>query len=133
MFRVTTGSGTYYVRFLPEAASFAAEVMAHNILLDMGVIVPRVIGFEHRNETTGLSVMITAEIPGVSVEDEWPRNNQGGILREAGRQIARVHEVSVDGFGWIDPSGTGGLCRLVPVDSDQYPQSPAGRGTGETG
>jgi len=102
VFRLITGSGIYYVRFLPEDASFAAEVLAHNILLDMGVIVPRVIGFEHRNEATGLSVMITEEIPGVSVEDEWPRDNLRGILREAGRQIARVHEVPVDGFGWID-------------------------------
>lgn len=102
MFRVITGSGIYYVRFLPEDASFAVEVLAHNILLDMGVIVPRVIGFEHRNETTGLSVMITEEITGVCVEDEWPRDNLRGILREAGRQITRVHEVSVDGFGWIN-------------------------------
>ena len=102
MFRVTTGSGTFYIRFLPEDASFAAEVLAHNILLGMGVIVPRVIGFEHRNETTGLSVMITEEITGVCVEDEWPGDDLRGILREAGRQIARVHEVSVDGFGWID-------------------------------
>jgi len=99
---VKTGSGTYYVRFLPEDASFAAEVLAHNILLDKGVIVPPVIGFEHRNEITRLSVMITEEIPGVNVEDEWPRDNLRSILREAGRQIARVHEIPVDGFGWID-------------------------------
>ena len=102
VYRVTTDSNTYYIRFLPEDASFAAEVLAHNILLDKGVTVPRVIGFEHRDETTGLSVMVTEEIPGVCVEDEWPRDDLRGILREAGRQIARVHEVPVDGFGWID-------------------------------
>ncbi len=102
VYRVITGSGTYYVRFLPEDASFAAEVLAHNILLDKGVIVPRVVGFEHRNEATGFSLMVTAEIPGVSVEDDWPHDNPGGILREAGRQLALVHEVTVDGFGWID-------------------------------
>ena len=102
VFRVITGSGVYYVRFLPEDASFAVEALAHNILLDKGVIVPPVIGFEHRDETTGLSVMITGEIAGVSVEDEWPGDSVPGILREAGRQITRIHEVSVDGFGWID-------------------------------
>ena len=47
VFRLITGSGTFYIRFLPEDASFTAEVLAHNILLDMGVIVPPVIGFEH--------------------------------------------------------------------------------------
>jgi aminoglycoside phosphotransferase (APT) family kinase protein len=102
VYRVTAGTGTYYVRFLPEDVSFAAEVLAHSILLDKGVTVPRVINFEHRNQTTGLSVMVTEEIPGVCVEDEWPRDGLRGILREAGRQIARVHEVPVDGFGWID-------------------------------
>ena len=53
VFRLITGPGIYYVRFLPEDASFATEVLAHNILFDIGVIVPRVIGFEHRNETKG--------------------------------------------------------------------------------
>jgi aminoglycoside phosphotransferase (APT) family kinase protein len=102
VFRVISGPGTYYIRFLPENASFAAEVLAHNILLEKGVIVPRVIGFEHKNKTTGLSVMITEEIAGVCIEDEWPHGALRGILREAGRQIALVHEVPVDGFGWID-------------------------------
>jgi len=53
VFRLITGPGIYYVRFLPEDASFATEVLAHNILFDMGMIVPHVIGFEHRNESTG--------------------------------------------------------------------------------
>ena len=102
VFRVKTRTETFYIRFLPEDASFAAEVLAHNILLDRGVVVPRVIAWEHRNEATGLSVMITGEIPGVSVENEWPTESAREILNQAGRQIALVNEVPVDGFSWID-------------------------------
>ena len=102
VFRVMTRTETFYIRFLPEDASFAAEVLAHNILLERGVVVPRVIAWEHRNEETGLSIMITEEIPGIPVQDEWPSKNARGILNEAGRQITLVHEISVDGFGWID-------------------------------
>lgn len=102
VFRVKTRTETFYIRFLPEDASFAAEVLAHNILLERGVAVPRVIAWEHRNEAAGLSVMITEEIPGISVENEWPLEKAREILNQAGRQIALVNEVPVDGFGWID-------------------------------
>ena len=102
VFCVKTRTETFYIRFLPEDASFAAEVLAHNILLEKGVVVPRVIAWEHRNEAAGLSVMITEEIPGVSVENEWPPEKTREILNQAGRQIALVNEVPVDGFGWID-------------------------------
>ena len=102
LFRIRTRTETFYIRFLPEDASFAAEVLVHNILLEKGVIVPRVIAWEHRNEETGLSIMITDEIPGVPAQDEWPSRNAREILNEAGRQITLVHEVPVDGFGWID-------------------------------
>lgn len=102
VFRIMTRTETFYIRFLPEDASFAAEALVHNILLEKGVIVPRVIAWEHRNEETGLSIMITGEIPGVPAQDEWPSKNAREILNEAGRQITLVHEVPVDGFGWID-------------------------------
>ena len=102
VFRIMTRTETFYIRFLPEDASFAAEALAHTILLKKGVLVPCVIAWEHRNEESGLSVMITEEIPGVPAQDEWPSRNAREILNEAGRQIALVHEVPVDGFGWID-------------------------------
>jgi aminoglycoside phosphotransferase (APT) family kinase protein len=104
VYRVTTNSGTYYMRFLPEDASFAAEVLAHNALCAASVSVPRVIGFEHKNEHTGLSVMLVNEIPGICIEDDYPQTNLQDILREAGRQLAGIHSIPVDGFGWIDRS-----------------------------
>ena len=102
VYRVTTNAGTYYMRFLPEDASFAAEVLAHNTLCATGVSVPPIIGFEHKNEHTGLSVMLVGEIPGICIEDDPPQTNLQDIVREAGRQLAGIHSIPVDGFGWID-------------------------------
>jgi Ser/Thr protein kinase RdoA (MazF antagonist) len=104
VYRVTTTSGTYYMRFLPDDASFAAEVLVHNSLYTAGVKVPKILGFEHKNEYTGLSLMLVDEITGTCIEDDPPINNLHTILRDAGRQLALIHTVTVDGFGWIDRS-----------------------------
>src|SRR5690242_5619528 len=91
VYRVTTNSGTYYMRFLPEDASFAAEVLAHNTLSAAGVNVPRVIGFEHKNEHAGLSVMLVDEIPGICVEDDCPQTNlQDVLLKQGGNSRAFI-------------------------------------------
>lgn len=102
VYRALTNTETYYIRFLPEEASFATEVLVHKTLLENGVNVPRIIGWEHKNGLTGLSVMIENEIPGVSLEDERAKHNLQKILQEAGRQLACIHCISVNGFGWIN-------------------------------
>ena len=105
-----TAQGVYFLRYLPEPASFAAEALAHRLLLEKGVRVPRVLAFEHRNEAAGLSLMITEAIPGSSVKDCWPGQALGDILHEAGRQLALLHQLPVEGFGWIDRSRWDKLC-----------------------
>ncbi len=102
VYRTVTNTETYYIRFLPEEASFATEVFVHRTLYEAGVSVPRIIGWEHKNELTGLSVMIENEIPGISVEDERPKLNLQEIMRDAGRQLAHIHSIRVNGFGWIN-------------------------------
>jgi len=102
VYRVKTPTGTCYARFLPEDASFAAEVTAHRLMDAANVRVPRVIAFEHREKTSGRSMMLSEEIPGASMEEAWPERGAADILREAGRQLALIHTIPVDGFGWID-------------------------------
>lgn len=102
VYRVISNNKIYYMRFLPENGSFASEVLTHNILYSAGIKVPQVIGFEHKNDLTGLSLMLLNELPGICIEDEQPCSNIKVILRDAGRQLALIHSVPVDGFGWID-------------------------------
>lgn len=104
VYRVTTDDGVFYARFLPEDASFATEVLVHDRLRNTGISVPRVVGFEHKNDQTGLSVMFLEEIPGASIEEVWPQTGLRELLGEAGRQLACIHTIPVDGFGFIDRS-----------------------------
>lgn len=102
VYRIKTKAGTYYARYLPENASFAAEVTAHKHMTAAGVSVPPVIAFLHREEKSGLSMMLAGEIPGASMEEAYPKQNAADILREAGKHLALMHTIPVDGFGWID-------------------------------
>ena len=54
------------------------------------------------------------------MEDKWPVNNAEDILREAGRQLALIHEVPVEGFGWIDRNSYGRLKGVHPAFRDFF-------------
>ncbi|ERJ11008.1 aminoglycoside phosphotransferase family protein [Haloplasma contractile] len=104
VYRLITETGIFYIRFLPEKASFASEVLVHNTLYELDVKVPKVIAFEHKDKETNLSVMIIEEIAGICLEDSDSQLDFKEILRNAGKQLALIHTISVDGFGWIDKS-----------------------------
>ena len=103
VYQARTPSEIYYARFLPEDFSFAAEVTAHKIMTDADVRVPRIIAFEDKETMSGKSMMLISEIPGVCMDESYLENHVK-ILREAGRQLALIHSIPVDGFGWIDRS-----------------------------
>ncbi len=110
VYRADTAHGVYFLRYLPEGTSFAAEALAHRLLLEHGVQVPKVLAFEHQNEAAGLSLMVTEAIPGSSLKNRWPASSLSDILRDAGRQLALFHQLPVDGFGWINRSRWDKLC-----------------------
>lgn len=93
---------TYYLRVMPENVSFAAEAKAHEIMLKYGVNVPKPIYFEHLNSLLGKSLMLTSEIPGQCICGDT--KNLSNILFFAGRQLALINSINVDGFSWIDRS-----------------------------
>ena len=101
VYQARTPSEIYYARFLPEDFSFAAEATAHKIMTDANVQVPQIIAFEDKETMSGKSMMLISEISGVCMEESYPEN-PAEILREAGRQLALIHSIPVDGFGWID-------------------------------
>lgn len=102
VYRILSDNGTYYIRLLPEDDSFASEVLIHEKLIKVGMKVPKVLYFEEKNEITNLSLMILDEIPGDCIEDKSPNENLRKILIEAGRELALLHSIPVNGFGWID-------------------------------
>ena len=102
VYRVRRGAETFYLRVLPEAdASFAPEVRAHTLLRAHGVAVPEVIYFEHCNPVLQRSVMVTTEIPGSPVGRWAVERDTREIVAAAGRDLAVINSLAVEGFGWI--------------------------------
>ncbi|MFL5703535.1 MAG: phosphotransferase family protein [Ktedonobacteraceae bacterium] len=104
VYRITYQHETFYLRLLPEeGASFAPEVAVHNRLRQMQVKVPDVIYFEDQHEALHRSVMVTTEIKGRPVSQclSLAKDGLNALLIEAGRDLARINSVVVDGFGWM--------------------------------
>ena len=104
VYRIIHNHETFYLRILPEEGqSFAPEVAVHQKLGKMGVKVPEVIYFEHFYEPLQRSVMVTTEIKGhpLSQSITLSPRKLDAILLEAGRDIALINSIPVDGFGWI--------------------------------
>jgi aminoglycoside phosphotransferase (APT) family kinase protein len=102
VYRIRANNKTFYLRLLPEVgASFAPEVLVHQLLRNKGVSVPEVVYFEHRNEALQLSLMLTAEIKGMHIGHCTSIDDQKTILRQAGRDLALLNSIPVQGFGWI--------------------------------
>jgi Ser/Thr protein kinase RdoA (MazF antagonist) len=69
----------------------------------MQVKVPEVIYFEYYNELLQRSMMVTAEIKGqpLSQSSTLSQETMEEVLREAGRDLAHLNTVRVEGFGWV--------------------------------
>ena len=94
----------FYLRILPEeGASFAPEVVTHRLLRQLQVKVPEVIFFEHCYEPLQRSVMVTTKVKGVPISQssDLRREELEAIVLEAGRDLARINSVRVEGFGWV--------------------------------
>lgn len=102
VYRIRLKDKTFYLRILPEReASFDAEVKVHELLLKHDLNVPKVIHFETINEWVKLSTMIVEEIPGCSMSGIGSAKEACQVLYQAGKQLAVINQIGVDGFGWI--------------------------------
>lgn len=109
VYRLQKGQTTCYLRVLPEPEShFGPEALAHSLLRARGARVPEVLYWEERAPELGLSTMITAEIAGQALGyEDWPSTGDA-ILEAAGRDLALVNSLPVEGFGWIERSRPAG-------------------------
>lgn len=109
VYRIRRASEVFYLRVLPEeGASFAPEAHVHALLRKRGVSVPEVICYEHYNAALQRSVMVTTEIKGRPI---GPRSLDAGmkdIVVAAGRDLAIINSLTVEGFGWIRRDGAAG-------------------------
>ena len=102
VYRIDAGEQTYYLRILPEpGASFAPEVAAHQQLRAVGLRVPEVIYFEHFNPLFQRSLMLTTAIAGRAIGYDQPPAAIAQLLYQAGRELATMNRVAVQGYGWL--------------------------------
>lgn len=102
VYRIQRGGITCYLRLAegPEA-SLAPEVLAHNVLLARGALMPEVVAFEPFHSELQRSVMVTTAIPGRSLAEHWQGFDISAVLAAAGRDLALINGVKVTGFGFV--------------------------------
>lgn len=102
VYRVREGDRIYYLRVLPEVdASFAPERYVHAALRAWGLPVPEVLYFEAYQPLLHRSVMLTTAIAGQAIGYEARPAPVQPLVRAAGRDLARLNRLPVQGFGWV--------------------------------
>jgi len=100
VYRLRRGEECLYLRMAEHpGGSMHAEVAVHEHLYAAGVAVPEVISVDDAPEI-GRGVMLVREVPGVPLAGA-DGVDRAPILRAAGRDLARINAVAVDGFGWV--------------------------------
>jgi aminoglycoside phosphotransferase (APT) family kinase protein len=102
VYRIQRGTITLYLRLAesPED-NLAPDVFVHQVLCARGVRVPEIVHFEPFNEELGRSLMVTTEIAGQPMDDHYHSTTVEEVLTSAGRDLALINDIPVDGFGWI--------------------------------
>ena len=104
VYRILSQCQTYYLRILPdEKASFTPEIAALTRLREYDIKVPKIIHFEDYNATLSRPIMVEAEIKGVALSrSSFSREVLERVALEAGRDLARINSLALDGFGWVN-------------------------------
>ncbi|MBO0777554.1 MAG: aminoglycoside phosphotransferase family protein [Ktedonobacteraceae bacterium] len=115
VYRIVRRQEIFYLRVWPDAGeSFAPEVAIHTQLRQLQARVPEVIHFEDCNDLLERSLMVTTEIKGQPIsqsQEQLSEEQIRAIVTAAGRDLARINSLAVEGFGWVnrDEAGTSDL------------------------
>jgi len=109
VYRIFRGEQIFYLRLPVDGpGSFAAEAAVHTELRRLGVAVPEIVHYELLDDDLRRSVLVTTEIPGRPMTTDVPSPEAlPRIYRGAGRDLALVNQIAVNGFGWIQNRQTG--------------------------
>jgi len=102
VYRVQAARRVLYVRIAEEGhedLSVDAALLEH--LRDLGLRVPRVVHVEPFEEALGRSVLVVGEIAGEPLARCQDERAARRVARAAGRELAVLNGVGVQGFGWV--------------------------------
>jgi Ser/Thr protein kinase RdoA (MazF antagonist) len=110
VYRLRRGRETFYLRIAEEAdENLETEAELFHQLRQLGVRAPEPVHVEPFDARIGRSVLITTEVHGVPLEQVSVRSGATTALQEAGADLARLNQLPVKGFGWIQRRGPGPL------------------------
>jgi len=102
VYRIRRDETTFYLRLAESAeASLVPEAQVHHRLRALGARVPEVIHLEPFDQRLGRSWMVTSAIPGEPIATSHQDVDLEAVLQEAGRDLALINGIEVDGFSWI--------------------------------
>lgn len=103
VYRILSRCQIYYLRILPDAeASFTPEIAALTRLRQYQINVPEIIHYEDYNKLLGRPIMVETEIKGLALsQSSFARGILEKVAVEAGRDLARINSLPVEGFGWV--------------------------------
>ncbi len=102
VYRLSSNGNVLYLRLSETSAdSPAPEVRVLTVLSGRGVKVPEVVHYEPFDDVLGRSAMVTTEVRGVPLDDGGPPESLRVIAQEAGRDLATINSLPIEGFGWI--------------------------------
>lgn len=104
VYSIVSRNQVYYLRILPDAAaSFTPEMAALTRLRQQHQIrVPEIVHYEDYNRLLARPIMVEAEIKGQALsQSSFPREVLEKVVVEAGRDLARVNSLIVEGYGWV--------------------------------
>ncbi len=105
VYKIISNNEVFYLRIAEDKdEAFTPQVLVHNELIKKGAKVPEVFAYKDFDEILGRSWMIVKEIKGQSLKsaiENLPANVVEEILFQAGKDLALIHSVSVEKFGWI--------------------------------
>ena len=101
VYRLQRGDIRCYLRLAETPQdSFGPEIAAHGLMRARGIRVPEVVYAEPFNHVLGRPLIVTTEIPGEPLSMA-PGSVPADVLVEAGRDLAAMHSIEVEGFGFV--------------------------------
>lgn len=105
VYRVRRGAETLYLRLAETPDDdLTTEAAIHLLLLRLGVSVPEIVDVVRFDTALGRSAMLTREIAGRPLSAGAPPEVEA-VLEAAGRDLARLNSIEVEGFSWIRRDG----------------------------
>ncbi len=108
--RIRRGDETLYLRLAEQdGLDMAPEVEAHERLRALGVRVAEIVHYEPLAREVGRSIAVTSEVPGASLIGYDDEATSRSVARAAGRDLAQLNGIDVEGWGWVLRDGRPGI------------------------